>query len=97
MASCKGPIGHLIPGYITDEALPALKMKLRSTYDTKGSYSRFQLPFPKTDYGKKRFGYWGALIWNKLPEGTRECKSMNLFKSKLDRLLSRFFDSLLQP
>ena len=71
-------------------------MKMRSTYDTKGFSSRFQLPFPKTNYGKKRFGYRGALIWNRLPENMRECKSMNLVKSKLDRLLSSFFDSL-QP
>ena len=63
-------------------------MKMRSTYDTKGFSSRCQLPFPKTNYGKKRFVYWGALIWNKLQEDMRECKSMNLFKSKLDRLLS---------
>ena len=56
---------------------------MSSTYDTKGSSSRFQLPFPKIDYGKKRFGYWGALIWNKLPEDMRECKSINLCKSKL--------------
>ena len=40
---------------------------MRSTYDTKGFSSRCQLPFPKTNYGKKRFIYWGALIWNKLP------------------------------
>jgi len=38
----------------------------------------------KTNYGKKRFGYRGAFIWNKLPEDLRERKSMNLFKSKLD-------------
>ena len=46
-------------------------------------------------YGKKSFGYRGACIWNKLPEDLREPKSMNLFKSKLDRLLLSFFDSLI--
>ena len=69
--------------------------KMRSTCDTRGSTSRFQLPLPKTYYDKKRFGYRGAFIWNKLPEDLRECQSMNLFKSKLDRFLPTFFDSLL--
>ena len=62
-------------------------LKMRSTYETRGSSSRYQLPLAKTDYGKKRFGYWGAFIWNKLPQDLRVCKSMNLFKSKLDQLL----------
>ena len=41
---------------------------MRSTYDTRGSSSRFQLPLPKTNYGKNSFGYKGQFIWNKLPE-----------------------------
>ena len=41
---------------------------MRSTYDTRGSSSRFQLPLPKTNYGKNSFGYRGQFIWNKLPE-----------------------------
>ena len=61
----------------------------------RASSSRFQFPFPKTNYGKKHFRYRSVFVWNKLPEDLSECKSMNLFKSKLDRLLPSFFDSLL--
>ena len=61
----------------------------------RGSYTRFQLPLTKTNYGKKKIGYRGAFIWKKLTEDLRECKSMNLFKSKLERLLPNLFDSLL--
>ena len=69
---------------------------MRSTYDTRGSSSRFQLPLAKTNYGKKRFGYRGPFIWNKLPEdlpGWMQA-SMNLYKTKLDRLVPSFFDSV---
>ena len=31
-------------------------LKMRSTYDTRSSFSRFQLPLPKTNYDKQRFG-----------------------------------------
>ena len=42
-----------------------------------------------------RFGYRGAGIWNKLPEDSRERKSMNLFKSKMYLSLPSIFDSLI--
>ena len=58
-----------------------------STYDTRGSSSRFQLPLTKT---KKRFGYMGEFRLEK--KITREFAwmqvSMNLFKSELELLAS---------
>ena len=67
---------NMAPEYLCQKFL-----KMRSTYDTRGSSSRFQLPLPKIIYGKKPFCYRGAFIWNKLTEDLLECKSMNLFKS----------------
>ena len=48
---------------------------MRSTYDTRGSSSRFQLPLPKTNYGKNSFGHRGQFISNKLPEDLLGYKS----------------------
>ena len=66
-------------------------------YDTRGSSSRFQLPLPKANYGKKRFGHRGPFIWNKLPKNLPAWMqaSMNLYKTKLDRSVPSFFDSIL--
>ena len=58
-----------------------------STYDTRGSSSRVQLPLTKT---KKRFDYMGEFRLEK--KITREFAwmqvSMNLFKSELELLAS---------
>ena len=55
----------------------------------------FNCLFPRPIMAKKRSGYMGAYIWNKLPEDLGGCKAINFFKSKLDRLLPSLFDSLL--
>ena len=58
-------------------------------------FLNFNCLFPKPIMAKKRSGYMGAYISNKLPEDLRGCKAMNFFQSKLDRLLPSLFDSLL--
>ena len=57
-----------------------------STYDTRGSSSRFQLPLTKT---KKRFGYMGEFSLEK--NYSRICVNASLnevFKSELELLAS---------
>ena len=41
-------------------------LKMRPSYDTRGSSSRFQMPLPKTNW-QKRFGYRDAFILDELP------------------------------
>ena len=42
---------NMAPEYLCQKFL-----KMRSTYDTRGSSSRFQLPLPKISYGKNLCG-----------------------------------------
>ena len=68
--------------------------KLQNAYNLRGSSTKLSLPLPKTNYGKRRFSYKGAYLWNRLPEDMRNSESINIFKNKLKRLPPCFFDSL---
>ena len=68
--------------------------KLQNAYNLRGSSTKLSLPLPKTNYGKRRFSYKGAYLWNRLPEDMRNSESLNIFKNKLKRLPPCFFDSL---
>ena len=68
--------------------------KLQNAYNLRGSFTKLSLPLPKTNYGKRRFSYKGAYLWNRLPEDMRNSESLNIFKNKLKRLPPCFFDSL---
>ena len=77
------------PEYLTGKFI-----RVQTPHNTRGSSTKLQLPLPKTNYGKKRFGHRGASIWNKLPEDLRNCKSLSSFKGKLSKLPPIFFDAL---
>ena len=68
--------------------------RVATPYDTRDSSSKSQLSLPKTNYGKKRFGYRGAEISNNLPENLRLSESLNTFKTKLNGIPPCFFFSL---
>ena len=72
---------HLAPTYLLE------KFKtLECGYNLRGSSTKLSLPLPKTNYGKRRFGYKGAYLWNQLPQHMRSCGSIYNFKTKLKKL-----------
>ena len=53
------------------------------TYDLRDSHILFQPKFKKITYGKNTFKYYGAHIWNVLPNNIKTCTDIVKFKSLL--------------
>ena len=51
-------------------------LKMRSTYDTRGSFSRFQLPLPKTNSVWQKT-FWPSICENRGPQKRRSVVWMN--------------------
>ena len=63
----------------------------RSTrYNLRDSEAKFELPMPRTNYGKRAFCYSGALLWNKLPISLPKSDSLGYFKREIDQLYGSF-------
>ena len=52
--------------------------------------SAVNLPKPRIDYLKRRFGYGGALLWNSLPEIIRAIRSLGQLKKEIGHALETF-------
>ena len=50
--------------------------------DVKFFYPNF-IPKPRTNYLKNSFSYTGAVLWNSLPAGLRQAKTLESFKAGL--------------
>ena len=59
-------------------------------YDLRDSFRKLNLPKPRTDYLKRRFGYSGSLLWNSLPENIRTIRSIGQFNKEINRALETF-------
>ena len=50
---------------------------------TRQSYLKLTQPSRKTNLGKKTNSFFGPLLWNKLNNDIKQCKSLNTFKHKI--------------
>lgn len=57
----------------------------RHCYNTRRKYD-FILPKPKTNYLKRSFKYSAIKLWNSLPSGCRESKSVKSFKKDINQI-----------
>ena len=62
-------------------------------YNTRSGNTQMKLPKPKTNYGKRRFSYRGALLWNRIENLITPTMSFEAFK----RYLNRLPDDILLP
>ena len=53
------------------------------SHNLRGSSHSMFTPRPRTEAGKRSFGYRGAVLWNDLPDEIRSQASIFLFKNKL--------------
>ena len=44
---------------------------------------KLNIPKPRTNYLKNSFSYTGAVLWNSLPAGLRQAKTLESFKAGL--------------
>ena len=54
--------------------------RYETRYFLRDSVNELIVPFPGTNFMKNSFGYSGAVLWNSLPCGMREAKSLSQFK-----------------
>ena len=58
-------------------------------YDNCTHVTRLVEPLARTHYGDRAFSKSGPKLWNKLPLNLKDCRSLNVFKSKLKTHLFR--------
>ena len=54
-----------------------------TSYNTRNSETRLNLPKPRTNYLKRSFCYSGALLWNSLPQDIRKLQSFANFRKTI--------------
>ena len=75
-------VHHIGPPYLNE-----LFTLRQSHYSTRSGDSQLNMTRPKTDYGKRRFAYQGALLWNSLVRNTPPNISLDTFKKHLHNLI----------
>ena len=78
-------LSGLAPGYLHE-----LFSERHADYDLRDSFSKLNLPKPRTEYLKRSFGYSGALLWNSLPESIRAIGSLGQYNKEINRTLKTF-------
>ena len=51
-----------------------------SNYNLRNSEEKLALPKPRTNHLKRSFSYGGAILWNKLPNSSKNVGSVDQFK-----------------
>ena len=67
--------------------LSELFIRRESHYQTRSGEAQLELIRPKTNYGKRRFIYQGAKLWNSLVNRISSQTSLAVFKKCLNRLI----------
>ena len=61
------------------------------SYNLRGSSNNIFIPRPRTENGKRNFGYRGAVLWNDLPDEIKTKPSVWSFKASLVNIVKNFF------
>ena len=54
-----------------------------TVYSLRDAEGKLNIPKPRTNYLKNSFSYTGAVLWNSLPAGLRQAKTLESFKAGL--------------
>ena len=54
-----------------------------TVYSLRDAEGKLNIPKPCTNYFKNSFSYTGAVLWNSLPAGLRQAKTLESFKAGL--------------
>ena len=70
-------LNGLVPEYLSSKFVK----RNETRYSLRDSViNKLFVPFPRTNFIKNSFSYNGAVLWNSLPCGVREAKSLSRFK-----------------
>ena len=68
---------------LTPEYMRSMFIYRDTVYSLRDTEGKLNIPKPRTNYLKNSFSYTGAVLWNSLPAGLRQAKTLESFKAGL--------------